>query len=776
MELECLKSRFNKPGHSDPEHYKCIYASVLFTKLRLNPHSDERAGKDNVRMRTSPILWADSQAVTRRRKVADVWHPAKKLRSQEGAVEPEQCQKLVKTAADRYKRSDFFFPIMTQFGVPRNPVNWVSHITAAVVSQPARDPAVVERTNLLNMAKLSIKGLIESSLSYGRTLDSDYPPLQQFFVVMEHCLKHGLKVRKSFLSFNRTIWCPLEMVEKICPEAEEVAASVRDLPGLRTPLGRARAWLRLSMMQKKLADYLRCLIMRRDILSEFYENHAVMMEEEGTVIVGLLVGLNVIDANLCVKGEDLDSQVGVIDFSIYLKSEEGDHNREGRNVHISAILDQKNYVEELNRQLKSHYPGVTIPHCAQLVNRRLFRNHLLLIPNLEMRDQETLDSLIESVTKALKLEEEPLSKTDHAVSFKRTKRAHKVFATHPEFKEIVESHRIRPYKRFTGQKSMELKYPFVQDLRKDWSQSPPVDPPVSRMATKFILSSPEGTSIKNPIDRQIDNMARSAFEASAAALFPSFAATWVDKAMTHWAEVLSALVLDTGHPPEIADLATQIARAGDFVVIASLDTANCASQAAANAITIRRSLWLRDWRADSTSKKSLTSISGQSPFWRKARPISDATGGKSKFQQQRPFRPFRNQQQQARSRFFFASTQIGPLLPHPLDLAGHNVGIEVLKPFTNLPPLGEAGLGSQCPDPAGLPHNDSLRYPEDTLKVGGRLLFPLSDAWLSVVHDEWVIIRDLVSSGYKIACSLSLFHLIAVSRLKSKYIKYIKLY
>ena len=29
----------------------------------------------------------------------------------------------------------------------------------------------------------------------------------------------------------------------------------------------------------------------------------------GTVIVGLLVGLNVLDANLCLKGEDLDSQV-----------------------------------------------------------------------------------------------------------------------------------------------------------------------------------------------------------------------------------------------------------------------------------------------------------------------------------------------------------------------------------------------------------------------------------------------------------------------------------
>lgn len=46
--------------------------------------------------------------------------------------------------------------------------------------------------------------------------------------------------------------------------------------------------------------------------SEFYEPDALMMEEEGAVIVGLLVGLNVIDANLCLKGEDLDSQVKVM--------------------------------------------------------------------------------------------------------------------------------------------------------------------------------------------------------------------------------------------------------------------------------------------------------------------------------------------------------------------------------------------------------------------------------------------------------------------------------
>lgn len=216
-----------------------------------------------------------------------------------------------------------------------------------------KDPITIERLNLMNMAKLSIKGLIESALNLGRTLDSDYAPLQQFFVVMEHCLKHGLKTKKTFLGQNKSFWGALELVEKLTPEAGEITASVKDLPGLKTPLGRGRAWLRLALMQKKLSDYMKTIINRKDLLSEFYEPNALMMEEEGAVIAGLLVGLNVIDANLCMKGEDLDSQVGVIDFSMYLK--DGGHSSKSAegDGQITAILDQKNYVEELNRHLSA---------------------------------------------------------------------------------------------------------------------------------------------------------------------------------------------------------------------------------------------------------------------------------------------------------------------------------------------------------------------------------------------------------------------------------------
>jgi hypothetical protein len=60
----------------------------------------------------------------------------------------------------------------------------------------ARDPVIIERRNLVNISKLIVKELIETSLKYGRMLDSDHMPLQHFFIVLEHVLRHGLRPKK----------------------------------------------------------------------------------------------------------------------------------------------------------------------------------------------------------------------------------------------------------------------------------------------------------------------------------------------------------------------------------------------------------------------------------------------------------------------------------------------------------------------------------------------------------------------------------------------------
>ncbi|XP_039750204.1 RUN and FYVE domain-containing protein 2 isoform X1 [Pararge aegeria] len=227
----------------------------------------------------------------------------------------------------------------------------------------ARDPVVIERSNLVNISKLIVKELIEQSLRYGRMLDSDHLPLHHFFIVLEHVMRHGLKPKKGLLGPKKELWDILQMVEKYSPEAADITASIRDLPTVKTAMGRARAWLRLALMQKRLADYLRILLEHREeTLEEYFEPHALMLNEEAVIITGLLVGLNVVDCNLCVKEEDLDSQQGVIDFSLYLRGSNSSNelagngnngNNEPKQRHINTMLDQKNYIEELNRHLNA---------------------------------------------------------------------------------------------------------------------------------------------------------------------------------------------------------------------------------------------------------------------------------------------------------------------------------------------------------------------------------------------------------------------------------------
>uniref|UniRef100_A0A1I8Q9N5 RUN and FYVE domain-containing protein 2 n=1 Tax=Stomoxys calcitrans TaxID=35570 RepID=A0A1I8Q9N5_STOCA len=233
-------------------------------------------------------------------------------------------------------------------------------------SNLSRDPAEIERSNLVNICKLVVKELLEQSVRYGRMLDSDHLPLQHFFIVIEHVLGHGLRTKKGLLGPRKELWDLLQCVETYCPEAQDITASVRDLPTVRTHIGRARAWLRIALMQKKLADYLQALIEHReDALFEYYEPHALMMSDEIVIIMGILVGLNVIDCNLCVKEEDLDSQQGVIDFSLYLRSSSRNNDNEEDSQqqqaaidangqgNMIAVLDQKNYIEELNRHLNA---------------------------------------------------------------------------------------------------------------------------------------------------------------------------------------------------------------------------------------------------------------------------------------------------------------------------------------------------------------------------------------------------------------------------------------
>ncbi len=93
-----------------------------------------------------------------------------KMAAQEGPISDQSSDSILVSARDRTPSSS------SSNGIIERDSQWR-----------------IERSNLLNIAKICIKTLIDSSLKCGRILTDDFPPLNQFFIVMEHVFRHGLK-------------------------------------------------------------------------------------------------------------------------------------------------------------------------------------------------------------------------------------------------------------------------------------------------------------------------------------------------------------------------------------------------------------------------------------------------------------------------------------------------------------------------------------------------------------------------------------------------------
>ena len=78
-----------------------------------------------------------------------------------------------------------------------------------------------------------------------------------------------------------------------------------------------------------------------------------MRNDEAPEIFGHMQGLSIVDANLHIKGANLDGQIGVIDFSLMTAvTEASDNSRDFLEQENKRLIDQKSFLEERNRQLE----------------------------------------------------------------------------------------------------------------------------------------------------------------------------------------------------------------------------------------------------------------------------------------------------------------------------------------------------------------------------------------------------------------------------------------
>uniref|UniRef100_A0A673XVQ8 RUN domain-containing protein 3A n=1 Tax=Salmo trutta TaxID=8032 RepID=A0A673XVQ8_SALTR len=176
----------------------------------------------------------------------------------------------------------------------------------------------VERRNLITVCRFSVKTLLEKYTA--EPIDDSSEEFVNFAAILEHILSHRFKGPGSwFISDGqRSFW---DYIRLACSKVQNnCIASIENIENISTSRAKGRAWIRVALMEKRLSEYVATALRDTRTTRRFYDDGAIILREEATVLTGMLIGLSAIDFSFCLKGEALDGKsLAVIDFTPYLK-------------------------------------------------------------------------------------------------------------------------------------------------------------------------------------------------------------------------------------------------------------------------------------------------------------------------------------------------------------------------------------------------------------------------------------------------------------------------
>ncbi|VDM58775.1 unnamed protein product [Angiostrongylus costaricensis] len=196
------------------------------------------------------------------------------------------------------------------------------------------------------------------------------------------------------------MWAAVERIAQSDDAMHETANCVAQIESLLTPISRLRAFLRLAMMQKKLFDFY-TVITSSSLLKNFYDDWALLRQEEIVQLTGSLLGLSVVDCNLALDYDYLQASFSKeqplsIDLSLYIRiptipneSEELllKNGSECLDKVKKMLLDQNNYLEERNRQLQCNVENLkrrlNSLDCGSETNAITLERELVMFKNID---------------------------------------------------------------------------------------------------------------------------------------------------------------------------------------------------------------------------------------------------------------------------------------------------------------------------------------------------------------------------------------------------------
>ncbi|XP_071674142.1 RUN domain-containing protein 3A isoform X1 [Patagioenas fasciata] len=176
----------------------------------------------------------------------------------------------------------------------------------------------VERKNLITVCRFSVKTLLEKYTA--DPIDDSSEEFVNFAAILEQILSHRFKGPVSWFSSDgqRGFWDYIRLACSKVPN--NCVSSIENMENISTSRAKGRAWIRVALMEKRMSEYISTALRDTRTTRRFYDDGAIMLREESTVLTGMLIGLSAIDFSFCLKGEVMDGKTPVvIDYTPYLK-------------------------------------------------------------------------------------------------------------------------------------------------------------------------------------------------------------------------------------------------------------------------------------------------------------------------------------------------------------------------------------------------------------------------------------------------------------------------
>ncbi|XP_069812519.1 lamina-associated polypeptide 2, isoforms alpha/zeta-like [Dendropsophus ebraccatus] len=215
----------------------------------------------------------------------------------------------------------------------------------------------------------------------------------------------------------------------------------------------------------------------------------------------------------------------------------------------------------------------------------------------------------------MEIDDTPEPKTKQDMMFQElAPKKRLVFPIHQSIKSLISHEWENPDRKFFIPQAYKRKYPFSQEDCETWQGAPKIDPPVAKITKRNALPFVDSAVIKDPLDKRAEVYLRKNWEATTSAFQPLIATTSVARSLKVWMAELKDKVRETNPNQDFTQAFSTMDNAIAFMAEATADALELTARSAAFSNSARRTLWLKDWKGDTTSKAKLCGIPCEGKF------------------------------------------------------------------------------------------------------------------------------------------------------------------